>query len=147
MHLVAARATPDVAVHLAALAATSAVKELHAAVAVQVVGVKEPAVEVVAGCLEALIDLLHGLLAPGCGGSGDVALRWVALQPPAEVEQLAADRVLLEEAGYEHAWHRVDADGDAGTEAAKPQVFTRARALAQVFTQVERSTPVKYRVL
>jgi hypothetical protein len=57
VHLVAARATESAAVLQAALAATSAVKELHAAVAVQVVGVKEPAVEVIAGCLEALIDL------------------------------------------------------------------------------------------
>jgi hypothetical protein len=29
-----------------------------------------------------------------------------------------ADRVLSEEAVSEHAWHRVNADGDAGTEAA-----------------------------
>ncbi len=36
----------------------------------RLVEVKEPAVEVVAGCLEALVDLLHGLSAAGCGRSG-----------------------------------------------------------------------------
>jgi hypothetical protein len=70
VRLVAARATPDVAVHLVAVTSTSAAKELHAAVAVPLVEVKEPAVEVVAGCLEALVDLLHGLSAAGCGCGG-----------------------------------------------------------------------------
>ncbi len=36
----------------------------------------------------------------------------------ASAEQLAADRVLFEEAGSERGWHRVNADGDAGIEAA-----------------------------
>jgi hypothetical protein len=64
VHLVAARAAPDVAVLLEAVVVTSAAKELHAAVAVPVSEVKEPAVNVVAGCLEALVDLLSGLSAP-----------------------------------------------------------------------------------
>jgi hypothetical protein len=89
---------PDVAGHLAAAAATSAGKELHAAVAVLVeVEVKQPAVEVVAGCLEALVDPLHGLSAAGCG-CGGVAWRCVALHPPALLEQLTADGVPSEEA-------------------------------------------------
>ncbi len=65
----------EVAVLRTVVAVSSAGKELHAAVAVPVSEVKEPAVEVVAGCLEALVDLLHGLIDAGCGGSGDVALR------------------------------------------------------------------------
>jgi hypothetical protein len=119
MHLLAASAAPAVAVLLEAVSVTSSAKELHAAVAVLVEGgVKEPAVEVVAGCLEALIDLLHGLLDKGCGGSGGGGRVRVALRPPALIEQLAADAVPSDEAGFERGWHRVDADGDAGTEAA-----------------------------
>jgi hypothetical protein len=59
VHLVAARSTPDVAVHPvgSTRTATSAGKEPHAAVAVLVeVEVKEPAVEVVAGCLEGCLE-------------------------------------------------------------------------------------------
>jgi hypothetical protein len=52
-----------VAVHLVDAAATSTGKELHAAVAVRLVEVKEPAVQVVAGCQAvALVNLLHGLI-------------------------------------------------------------------------------------
>jgi hypothetical protein len=81
MHLVAARATPDVAVHIVGAAITSAGKALHAAAAVRLVEVKEPAVEVVAGCLEALVDLLHGLISVGCVGCG-VGPVCVDLHPP-----------------------------------------------------------------
>jgi hypothetical protein len=98
VHLEAARLAPDVAVHISAHAATSAGKELHAAVAVRLVEVKEPAVEVVAGCLKALVDLLHGLVSAGCGGSGGGDRVRVALHPRASAEQLAADGVLAEEA-------------------------------------------------
>jgi hypothetical protein len=90
-----------VAFHLAAAAATSAGKELHAAVAVLVeVEVKQPAVEVVAGCLEALVDP-RPRPRPERGGlrrrRRSVALRCLA-------PQIIADVVLC--------------DGDAGTEAA-----------------------------
>ncbi len=112
VHLVAARLAPDVAVHRSVDGATSAAKELHAAVAVPVeVEAKEPAVEVVAGCLKALIDLLHGLSDAGCGGGSGRGRVRVALHPSAEVEQLVADGVLAEEPGFEHGWHRVNDNG------------------------------------
>jgi hypothetical protein len=81
VHLVAARAAPDVAVLLDAAAVNSAGKELHAAVVVLVeVELKQPAVEVVTGCLEAIVDLLHDLIAAGCAGSGGGGVG-VALRP------------------------------------------------------------------
>ncbi len=70
MHLVAAQRAPDVAVLRAPLGGTSAAKELHATVAVPVIEVEEPVVQVVAGCLKAFVDLLHGLISAGWTGGG-----------------------------------------------------------------------------